>query len=162
GRDRMSVAGFACPTYRLDVADGALTIETARIRLEIALNGFRCTWSQRNGQRWRLTVADRPTQANNFRWWDGLHHHYVTRTAGERYYGLGERAGGMDRAGRRFRLTNVDPMGYDAESSDPLYKSIPFLLIAAADGACHGAFYDTMADVTFDLGCELDNYHGLY
>jgi len=106
--------------------------------------------------------ADRPTQSYEFGWWDGRVYHYAARKAGERYYGLGERTGAMDRAGRRFRLTNVDPMGYDAEISDPLYKSIPFLLIADADGACHGAFYDTMSDVTFDLGCELDNYHGWY
>ncbi len=68
----------------------------------------------------------------------------------------------MDKAGRRFRLTNLDPMGYDAESSDPLYKSIPYLLVADENNLCHGAFYDIMGDVTVDLGQELDNYHGLY
>jgi alpha-glucosidase len=162
GRDRMSVAGFACPTYQLETSDGVLTVETARIRVEVVLNGFRCTWSQRDGESWRLMSADRPTQSYEFGWWDGRVYHYAARKAGERYYGLGERTGAMDRTGRRFRLTNVDPMGYDAEISDPLYKSIPFLLIADADGACHGAFYDTMSDVTFDLGCELDNYHGWY
>jgi alpha-glucosidase len=162
GRDRMSVVGFACPTYQLEVSDGVLRAETARIRVEIVLNGFHCSWSQRDGESWRLMSADRPTQSYDFGWWDGRVYHYVARKAGERYYGLGERAGAMDRAGRRFRLTNVDPMGYDAESSDPLYKSIPFLLIADADGACHGAFYDTMSDATFDLGCEIDNYHGWY
>jgi len=162
GRDRLSVAGFDCPNYQLEVSDGMLTLETARIRVEIALNGFCCTWSQRDGESWRLMFEDRPTQSYEFGWWDGRVYHYAARKAGERYYGLGERTGALNRAGRRFRLTNVDPMGYDAEFSDPLYKSIPFLLIGDADGACHGAFYDTMSDVTFDLGCELDNYHGWY
>ena len=40
-------------------------------------------------------------------------------------------------------------MGYDAAHSDPLYKSIPYLLVADAEGRCHGTFYDTVADVTF-------------
>lgn len=162
GRDRMSVAGFACPAYQLAMSNDALSVETARIRVEIVLDGLRCKWWQRDGESWRLMSMDRPTQAYEFGWWDGRVYHYAARKAGERYYGLGERAGAMDRAGRRFRLTNVDPMGYDAEASDPLYKSIPFLLVADAEGRCHGAFYDTMSDVTFDLGCELDNYHGWY
>lgn len=162
GRDRMSTEGFACPDFAVTEQDGRLRIETARIRLDIVLAGFHCTWSQRDGAGWRLMAADRPSQAYDFGWWDGRVHHYVARREGERYFALGERAGAMDRAGRSFRLTNLDPMGYDAEGSDPLYKSIPYLLVADADGACHGAFYDTMADVAFDLGRELDNYHGWY
>jgi alpha-glucosidase len=53
-------------------------------------------------------------------------------------------------------------MGYDAETSDPQYKSIPYVLVADEAGRCHGAFYDTVADVAFDFGRELDNYHGFY
>lgn len=162
GRDRMSVEGFACPAFGHTEADGVLTVETARIRLTVALDGFHCRWEQRDGDGWRLMMADRPTQSYDFGWWDGKVHHHVARPVGERYYGLGERSGGTNRAGRRFRLTNLDPMGYDAESSDPLYKTITYLLVADAENACHGAFYDIMADVTVDLGQELDNYHGLY
>lgn len=162
GRDRMDVRGFACPDYRVDQAEGKLRLETAQIRVEIVLCGLHCRWWQRVGDAWRLMAADRPTQAYDFGWWDGRVHHYVARAPGERYYGLGERAGAMDRAGRRWRSINLDPMGYDAEHSDPLYKAIPYLLVADAAGACHGAFYDTTAEITIDLGRELDNYHGPY
>ncbi|HWU03269.1 MAG TPA: TIM-barrel domain-containing protein, partial [Novosphingobium sp.] len=88
--------------------------------------------------------------------------HYVKRHEGERYFALGERAGAMDRASRRFRLTNLDPMGYDASGDDPLYKSIPYVLVVNASGAAHGVFYDTTADPTFDFGHEHDNYHPHY
>jgi alpha-glucosidase len=162
GRDRMSVEGFACPDFLLGDESGQVTVETTRIRLTITLDGFHCRWEQRDGAAWRPMMVDRPTQSYDFGWWDGRVHHHVARSAGERYYGLGERSGPMDRAGRRLRLTNLDPMGYDAESSDPLYKTIPYLLVADAANVCHGAFYDTMGDVTFDLGQELDNYHGPY
>src|SRR5437868_2287961 len=151
-----------CPDFTLIEADGLLAIETARIRVEIKLEGFHCRWSQRDATGWRPMAEDRPTQAYDFGWWDGKVRHYVARQAGERYFGLGESAGAMDRAGRRFRLIGVDPMGYDAESSDPLYKSIPYVLVADADGACHGAFYDMMAETSFDFGREHDNYHGPY
>ncbi len=162
GRDRMDVSGFACPDFSCDEADGVLTVATDRLRVAITLDGLHSRWEQRGEGGWHVITRDRPTQAYDFGWWDGRAYHYAARVPGERFYGLGDRTGDTDRAGRRFRLTNVDPMGFDAETSDPLYKSIPYLLVADADGRCHGEFYDTVADVTFDLGQELDNYHGLY
>ena len=162
GRDRMDLSGFACPNFRCEEADGALTLETARLRVTVRLHGLHCTWEQRDGDGWVAMAADRPTQAYDFGWWDGRAHHYLERRPGERYYGLGDRSGDCDRAGRRFSLVNLDAMGFDAEHSDPLYKAIPYLLVADADGRCHGEFHDTTAAVTVDLGRELDNYHGHY
>ena len=162
GRDRMDVRGFTCPAFAIEEAPGTLTISTERLRVTIRLHGFHCTWEQREGTGWVAMAADRPTQAYDFGWWDGRAHHYLARRPGERFYGLGDRSGDADRAGRRFRLTNVDPMGFDAETSDPLYKSIPYLLVADESGRCHGEFYDSSADVSVDMGRELDNYHGLY
>lgn len=162
GRGRLDLTGFACPDYRCAVTEGRAVIETARLRVTIGLHGLRCVWEQLGPEGWHRISADRPTQAYDFGWWDGRAHHYVSRQLGERIYGLGDRAGDADRSGRRFRLTNVDAMGFDAEWSDPLYKAIPFLLVADAEGRCHGSFYDSTADVTVDLGREMDNYHGLY
>lgn len=162
GRDRLDVTGFACPDFRLEQGGDHILVETARLRVTIRLHGLQCTWEQRDGEAWRLMAADRPTQAYDFGWWDGRAHHYVARRPGERFYGLGDKSGDNDRAGRRFRLTNLDAMGFDAEHGDPLYKSIPYVLVADADGCCHGAFYDSVADMSFDFGRELDNYHGWY
>ena len=33
-----------------------------------------------------------------------------------------------NRAGQNYRMTNVDAMGYNARTTDPLYKHIPFYL----------------------------------
>lgn len=162
GRDRLDVSGFSAPTFTLEEGGDALIIATSRLRLEITLAGFFCHWSQQSPNGWRVIAEDRPTQAYNFGWWDEGVYHYVKRRPGERYYGLGERAGAMDRAGRRFRLTNLDPMGYDASADDPLYKSIPYVLVVNGEGAAHGVFYDTTADPVFDFGHEHDNYHPHY
>jgi alpha-glucosidase len=162
GRDRMSVDGFACQDFALDEEDGALRIETAQLRLDIVLRGLGCKWSQMVDGDWQVMAADRPTQAYDFGWWDGAVHHYLARNPGERFYALGERSGPMDRSGRRLRLTNLDAMGYDAETGDPLYKHIPYVLAADASGACHGEFIDNTSDMVFDFGAELDNYHGHY
>ena len=70
--------------------------------------------------------------------------HFMAREHDERHYGLGDKAGPIDHTGRRFRIDAVDPCGYDAELSDPLYKMIPFLIVDGPHGA-HGIFYDNLA-----------------
>jgi alpha-glucosidase len=164
GRDRFDVTGFTCPPYRLETeAPGRLTVETAQVRLTIELRNLACLWQARQGDRWVEALRDRPTQAYDFGWWGGGVWHYLARTAGEQYFGLGERSGGLDRAGRRLRLSNLDAMGYDAETADPLYKHIPFYITRRPDsGLSVGLFYDTLSDCTFDFGCEHSNYHGPY
>jgi len=163
GRDRFDLSGFTQPEFSLTGDSESLCIETAAIRLTIRLAGFFCSWALRVGREWRPAASDRPTQAYNFGWWDQRVYHYLRRVRGEYYYGLGERAGDMDRAGQRYRLTNVDAMGYDARTSDPLYKHIPFYITCKPEtGIAFGLFYDTLSDCVFDFGKELDNYHGPY
>jgi alpha-glucosidase len=164
GRDRYATEGFACPVFRLDDADpGRLTVETAHIRLEIGLTNLACRWFCRLNGAWAQAARDRPTQAYDFGWWDGTPRHYLVRAPDERYFGLGERSGPMDRAGRRLRLGALDAMGYDARTSDPLYKHIPFYITRRrSSGLAFGLFYDTFSDGVFDFGQEHSNYHGPY
>jgi alpha-glucosidase len=164
GRDRFDLSSFYCPAFTLDEAEpGRITVATPRIRLTITLENLACNWFVKLGERWVEAMHDRPTQAYDFGWWGGTVRHYLARTPGEQYFGLGERSGGMDRAGRRLRLSNLDAMGYDAQTSDPLYKHIPFYITRKPDsGLAFGLFYDTLADCSFDFGCEHSNYHGPY
>ena len=164
GRDRFDSAGFACPSFAWDQADpDVLVVLTSRLKLMVELRGLRCRWEVWLDGAWTEAARDRATQAYDFGWWDGTPRHYLARSPGERYFGLGERSGPMDRAGRRFRLSNLDAMGYDARTSDPLYKHIPFYITRRADsGLAFGLFYDTLSDCVFDFGCEHSNYHGPY
>ncbi|MEI9886207.1 MAG: glycoside hydrolase family 31 protein [Rhizomicrobium sp.] len=158
GRDRFDLSGFSLPPFRAREDEGRLVVETAHLRLTVRLAGFFCSWETPDGTR---LLRDRPTQAYNFGWWDEKVRHYLVRDPGERYFGLGERSGEMDRAGRRFRMCNVDALSYSAKTSDPLYKHIPFYVTHAAQASV-GLFYDTLSDCTFDLGAERSNYHGLF
>ncbi|MBS0472867.1 MAG: glycoside hydrolase family 31 protein [Proteobacteria bacterium] len=165
GRDRFDLSGFRLPDFAIDdTQDGKIVVETAWLRLTIGLRGFLCTWESYDDTADGLVevLKDRPTQAYNFGWWDDRVHHYLVREPGEMYFGLGERSGAVDRAGRRFRMNNVDAMGYDAKTSDPLYKHIPYYITRKPNGATVGLFYDTLSDCTFDMGCERSNYHGLF
>jgi len=162
GRHRFVATGFSRPAAARRLDGHILTLETARIRLKVDLADFKCRWQIFDNE-WKDAARDRPTQAYDFGWWDGRVRHYLARDADEMFFGLGERSGDQNRAGRRFRLSNVDAFGYNARTSDPLYKHIPFTITRRpADGLSYGLFYDTLSDCAFDLGCELDNYHGLY
>jgi alpha-glucosidase len=158
GRDRFDLSGFELPSFDVEEHDGKLVVKTARLHLSIRLVGFFCSWESDG----KGTLRDRPTQAYNFGWWDEMVHHHLVRDPAESYFGLGERSGAMDRSGRRFRMSNVDAMGYSARDSDPLYKHIPFYVTRKPDGAAAGIFYDTLSDCTFDMGCARSNYHGLF
>jgi alpha-glucosidase len=163
GRDRRDLSGFSLPAFALHSDAETLHVETSKIRLSVALAGGFCTWQIRGAGEWQTVLNDRPTQAYNFGYWDEQVYHYVRREPGEMYFGLGERAGDMNRAHQRYEMRNIDAMGYSARTTDPLYKHIPFYVTwQPGNRTGFGLFYDTLSDCSFDMGRELDNYHGLY
>ena len=163
GRDRFSLEGFTSPDAEIAEQANQLSITTTRVRLTIQLKGFFCQWEVMQNGRWQPAASDRSTQSYNFGWWDERVYHYLKREADEMYFGLGERAGDLNRFGKSYRMTNIDAMGYNARTTDPLYKHIPFYLTWKKQSKVpFGLFYDTVADCTFDMGRELDNYHGWY
>ena len=165
GRDRKCLEGFVCPDFQLEDANPAhVVITTKCLRLTVQLKGLFFSWEMADGAGgWTRIAQDRPTQAYNLGWWGDEVRHYLTRDPDERYFGLGEKAGPMDRTNRRFRMGNVDALGYDARASDPLYKHIPFYITHnQTSGLAFGLFYDTYADCSFDFGAERSNYHGLF
>lgn len=58
----------------------------------------------------------------------------------EHYFGLGDKAGPLDHRNQAFTMWNSDVYGWQ-ESTDPLYKSIPFVL-ALRHGVSYGMLFD--------------------
>ena len=75
----------------------------------------------------------------------------------ESYYGLGDKAGPMNRRDRSFTMWNTDAFGW-RESTDPLYKAIPFFL-GLKKGVAYGIFFDNTYRTSFDFGKEA---HDIY
>ena len=87
----------------------------------------------------------------------------MQRRENEHYYGFGERSGFLDKNGRRMRMLNLDALGYNAETGDPLYKHIPFYITYVPElKVAYGLFYDNLSTTVFDMGQEHDNYYGPY
>lgn len=159
GRARDDISGFSNAAVTVTEKDGTVTVTAAGLTAEVTLDPFGIAW-RRDGEAMPF-LKDRPTQAYFLSSKTGAFAHAVTRHRQERHYGLGDKAGPLDRTGRRFAIDAVDPCGFDAELSDPLYKMLPFFIV---DGPlrAHGVFYDNLATGSVDLGCTLDNYHGLF
>jgi alpha-glucosidase len=77
--------------------------------------------------------------------------------ADEHYFGLGDKVGTLDRRGQSFHLWNTDAFLFQ-ESTDPIYKSIPFFVTMRA-GRAAGVFFDNTWPSNFDFGKMQD---GIY
>jgi alpha-glucosidase len=73
----------------------------------------------------------------------------------EHYFGLGDKTGAFDRRDQAFRLWNTDAYAWQ-ESTDPLYKAIPFYLSYRA-GTALGVLIDNTWPSSFDFGKTQDN-----
>lgn len=100
------------------------------------------------------TLADEPSLPMA---WNGQRVHVWKALPREQhFFGLGDKPGAADRRGRAFTLWNTDYFGWQ-ESSDPLYKSIPFF-IGLEHGNAYGLFFDNTWRTNFDFGLESPDY----
>jgi alpha-glucosidase len=167
GRDRFDLRNFPGSEI-LSVAEtaAAITIETALVKAEIRRSPLAITWFFRADEKaaFQPALQDRQTQAYFFDRGGPSFAHYLVRDASEHYYGFGEKSGDANKHGRRLRMGTTDALGYDAATSDPLYKHIPFYITLrpGSGSPAVGLFYDNLSRGAFDLGQEIDYYHKLY
>jgi len=90
--------------------------------------------------------------------------HRIQRKEDEEFcYGLGEVSGPLNRSGRKFTLKCRDAMGYDAETSDPLYKHFPFYITYNKRlKMAFGLLYDHLCSGSIDLGKEISAFQGSF
>ena len=82
---------------------------------------------------------------------------YKTMAPAEHFFGLGDKVGPLDRRNQAFTDWNTDYFGWQ-ESSDPIYKSIPFFL-SWNEGRVLGVLFDNTWRASFDFGKEFaDSY----
>lgn len=74
----------------------------------------------------------------------------------ERFIGMGEKTGGLDRRGNAYVHWNTDDFAYDPDA-DPLYLSTPFF-IGLTNGKSYGIFLDNSHRSTFNFGASSDRF----
>ena len=154
GRDKLSTEGFALAAPEVEEDEQELRFTLSGVQFTVEKKNFRITARNEAG----ILYADRSGLAYNFagELGDGSLH-YTRREPGERIFGLGDKGGPVNKAGRSFSLSATDSMGFRAEYSDPLYKQIPFYICENSVGS-YGLYYDSYSNGRINFGQEHDNY----
>jgi alpha-glucosidase len=143
-------------TQQVDVTpdDSATSVgfRTTALRIQVERASFRMCITDANGNILQQDAAGLPVE---FR--DDAFRIYKEMPLDEHYFGLGDKPGPLDRRNQAFTLWNTDAFQYQ-ESTDPLYKSIPFFLTARA-GRSAGILLDNTWRTSFDFGKK---YDGIY
>lgn len=74
----------------------------------------------------------------------------------ERFIGLGEKTGGLNKKGKGFTNWNTDTFGYTT-SADPIYSTIPFYIGLHGD-LVYGIFFDNTHKSFFNFGASNDRF----
>jgi alpha-glucosidase len=131
-------------------AGNTRVIRTQELELRIQLSPFRIAFYDSQG---RLLSKDADqwgmaSDGQRVRCWKSM-------SPDEHYFGLGEKAGPLDRRGHTYVMWNTDAYGWD-DATDPLYEDVPFF-IGLREGKAYGIFFDNTYRSTFDFGSEFRN-----
>lgn len=159
GRDRLSVNGFSAENINTDTC-GECDCFMLKCGIKVTVN--RKNFLIKYEKDGKILFSDRAPLAYSFdgEFGNGMFH-YISREKSERIFGLGDKCGKLDKSGNAYRIETTDPMGYKAESTDPLYKHVPFFICENSVGS-YGIFYDTSDTSYFDFGKEINNYYEPY
>ena len=153
-RDGFSYAVVKTPEavdFQLEDRAAALEIRTRCFRLTIEKNPLRLSFQTPEGQ---MINADDPAFGTS--WIGDEASTYKSLQPHERFLGLGEKTGSLDRAGSAYIHWNTDYFGYPVDA-DPLYKTFPFY-IGAHSGLCYGIFLDSTCRSTFNFGASNNRF----
>jgi alpha-glucosidase len=160
GRNRDDYGVFSCPEWVGGTAGTYTFLKTDSLEVRIDRETTCLSWYDAAGNKFAGDLPSKPyivdTEGRSV-------FHYLVREPREAYYGFGERTGPLNKRGSRMRMQNLDALGYDARTTDPLYKHWPIYITFRPDlQIAYGLIYDNLADTVFDLGREIDAYHKDY
>ena len=139
---------------KVDVNDSAesVSLNTAALRVQITKSPFRVAFLDANG---KVISEDQPGYPVAFN--GGAFRVWKAMPLDEHYFGLGDKTGPLDHRDLAFTMWNTDMFGWQ-ESTDPLYKTIPFFL-GVRNSATYGIFLDNTYRSSFDFGKA---FHDIY
>lgn len=130
--------------------DSSILVQTTKLRLVIGKSPLSFRFytpegKELSGDEQHLATCWQNSRVTNFR----------KLFSDERFIGLGEKTGNLDRRGQSYVNWNTDA-GYNSPSTDPLYETFPFY-IGMHDGLTYGLFLDNACRTWFNFGASSDN-----
>lgn len=134
---------------KAEETDSKLIVTTASVKIEVDKNPIRINFYDKEGN---LVNAD--DKDFGVSWLGTEVSCFKKLNEGERFLGLGEKTGHLDRRGNAYTNWNTDDYGYETDA-DPLYVSIPFF-IGVNNKSVYGIFFDNSHKTVFDFGASTD------
>lgn len=115
---------------------------TESLQIDVSKKDLRIRISNKNGDLISEDALPVLFQGNSFQ---------VSKSSplDEHFFGLGDKSGPLDHRNQAYCLWNTDPPLWQ-ESTDPMYKSVPFLL-SLHNGVSYGIYLDNTFRSVFDL-----------
>ena len=147
---------------RIETAKAVLTdgdceavIQGRELKVVVEKDPFRICVYDREGTQIHGDIVDLAYQE------DSNHRRIHTSeiSAGDGFYGFGEKSGEFNKAQKFMGMSPKDAMGYNPKETDSLYKHIPFYIKLNKDTKkAVGYFYHNTYECDFDMGREKSNY----
>lgn len=127
-----------------------LEIHSSLLQVKVSLDSFQLSFFTSEG---RLLNSDDPLSVS---WIGSEINNYKQVQKGEKFIGLGEKTGNLDRSGKAYTHWNTDYFAYGV-GDDPLYMSIPFYMGVHENGA-YGIFLDNTHKSVFNFGASTNRF----
>lgn len=137
--------------FDLEDSSDSLTIKTTGMKLTVQKAPLRFSAYNDSGE---LLTQDDPAFGTS--WLGNEVTTYKKLQPNERFIGLGEKTGGLDRRGSAYVNWNTDNFAYPTDG-DPLYLSTPFYM-GVNEGKTYGIFFDNSHKTTFSFGCSNERF----
>jgi len=128
-----------------------LIITTNKLQLEINIELFNITFKDKGGN-----IINEDDKAFSASWIGNEITTYKKLNENEKFIGLGEKTGPINKAGRAYENWNSDVFGYSTDA-DPLYATIPFY-IGINNGLYYGIFFDNTYKTKFNFGASNNRF----
>ena len=139
-------------TVTPESTDAAVGFRTNALRVRIERTTLRFSLTDLDGNVLQEDASGWPVEFH-----DKAFRVYKQMPLDEHYFGLGDKVGPLDRRNQAFTMWNTDAYNFQ-ESTDPLYKSIPFFLTMRA-GRTLGVLFDNTWCSSFDFGKQIDGVY---
>ncbi len=136
--------------FSLVEKDNQLQLTTSLIKLKLDLGSFNLSFFDSNNN---ILNAD---DSLGTAWIGSEVTAYKQVQKDEKFIGLGEKTGNLNRYGRAYTNWNTDYFGYGI-GDDPLYMSIPFYLGIHEKGA-YGIYFDNTHKTVFNFGASNNRF----
>ncbi|KEO75311.1 glycoside hydrolase family 31 protein [Anditalea andensis] len=133
--------------FKITETEKHIILSTDAISAEITKSLFSIRFKDKNGK-----IINEDDPGFSVSWLGTEVTNYKKIQPNERFIGLGEKTGDLDRSGNAYVNWNTDYFEY-GEEDDPLYMSIPFY-IGLHDQGVYGIFLDNTHKSVFNFGAS--------